>query len=282
MKIAISAESTVDLTKELLEEFNIHTVPFTLVLGDECRLDDNITTDEIIGFVSKTGILPKTSAVNQEQYIEHFTKLLEDYDYVIHFTLSSEMSLAYQNAVRASEEVKKVTVINSKSLSTGIALLAVYASQLVKEGFDAKRICEMVTNRIENVQASFVINRLDYLYKGGRCSSLAFFGANLLKIRPQILVKNGKMVTGNKYRGNMSIIVSKYLKDILAEFNNPDYSQVFITYTTCSSEIVEKTKEALYAEGFKNVYVTRAGGTITSHCGEECLGVLYFNDGVNN
>lgn len=140
----------------------------------------------------------------------------------------------------------------------------------------------MVTKRIESVQASFVVNRLDYLYKGGRCSSLAFFGANILKIRPQILVKEGKMLTGNKYRGNMSIIVSKYVKDILAQFNNPDYSRVFITYTTCTDEIIERTKETLLAEGFKEVLVTRARGTITSHCGEECLGVLYINDGGVN
>ena len=282
MRVAISAESTVDLTDELLKKYDIHTVPFTLVMGDECKLDDNVTTEEIIEFVNKTGVLAKTSAVNQEQYSDHFSALLKDYDAVVHITLSSEISLAYQNAIRASNDFKKVYVVNSKSLSTGIALLAIYASELATAGFDAKRICEMVTKRVENVQASFVVNRLDYLYKGGRCSSLAYFGANILKIRPQIIVKEGKLTTGNKYRGNMSIIVSKYLKDVLAQFNNPDYSKVFITYTTCSDEIIQKTKDALIAEGFKEIFVTRARGTITSHCGEECLGVLYINDGGLN
>ena len=133
--------------------------------------------------------------------------------------------------------------------------------------------------RVPNVQASFELKRLDYLYKGGRCSGLAFFGANLLKIRPQIVLKDGKMVPGKKYRGNFNLVVKKYCEDVLEEFDNPDTSVGFVTYTTASSEIVDIAVKYLKDRGFNEVYVTRAGGTITSHCGEDCLGILYINDG---
>ncbi len=279
MKIAISAESTVDLTEELKEKYNINTVPFTVVLGNDMFLDDNLSAEQIIKFVDENKVLPKTSAVNREQYEEHFTKLLKEYDAIIHITLSSTMSVANSNATAVANEMKNVYVIDSKSLSTGIALLAIYASKLASSGLDAKTIYQKVLERVDSVQASFVLNRLDYLYKGGRCSALSYFGANILRIRPQILLKDGKMTTGNKYRGNMLIIVSKYVKDVLDEFSTPDLEEVFITYTTCEPDIIEKVKGTLIDRGFKNINVTQAKGTITSHCGEECLGVLYINDG---
>ncbi len=280
MKIAISAETTVDLTKELQERFQINIVPFTIQLGPNVALDGEISTDEIISYVNANGVLPKTSAVNEYQYTEHFNKLLNEYDYVIHFSLSSELSLAFNNAVRSAEQLKNVYVVDTRSLSTGIALLAIYASELVNLGFSAEDIVKRVETRKEFVQASFELNRLDYLHKGGRCSSLAFFGANLLKIRPQIIVKNGKMVTGKKYRGNFSHVVKKYCEDVLEEFNNPDLSRVFITYTTADKDVLDSVVEILKDRGFKEILITRAGGTITSHCGEDCLGILYINDGL--
>ena len=129
------------------------------------------------------------------------------------------------------------------------------------------------------VQASFELKRVDYLYKGGRCSALMYLGANLLRIRPQILLKDGKMISGKKYRGNYEHVVENYVSDILEEFDNPDLEEVFITYTTAAPELVEKVKETLKARGFKNIRPTTAGGTIPSHCGEDCLGILYINDG---
>jgi DegV family protein with EDD domain len=282
MKIAISTETTVDLTKDLIDKYNVKIVPFTVNLGDDSFLDGEITSEEIISYVDKTGILPKTSAVNEFQYEEHFGNLLNDFDAIIHISISSELSCAYNNAVKVASKLKNVYVIDSRSLSTGIALLVLYAAKLINQGFEPEVIYKKVLDRVNNVQASFALNRLDYLYKGGRCSSLMYFGANILKIRPQILLKDGKMVSGNKYRGNMSIICKKYLADVLNEFSNPDLEEVFITYTTCDANIVESIKESLYNYGFKNVNITRAGGTITSHCGEECLGVLYINDGGAN
>ncbi len=279
MKIAISAESTIDLPKELLEQYSINTVPFTITLGDITEKDGEITNDKIISYVNEHKVLPKTSAVNEEQFTEHFGKLLKDHDGIIHFSLSKEMSSAYNNAVSAAKQFKNVYVVDTRSLSTGIALLAIYASTLVKEGVGIKEIYEKCLARVPFVQASFELKRIDYLYKGGRCSMMALLGANLLRIRPQIIVRNGKMVSGKKYRGNYEHIVKSYCKDVLEEFDTPDLSVAFVTYTTASDEIVEYAKQTLKDAGFINVYATRAGGTITSHCGEDCLGILYINDG---
>ena len=281
MKIAISAESTIDLSKELLNEYDIKIVPFNIQLGDKAGLDGEITTDEIISYVNETGVLPKTGAINEFCFNEHFEKLLKDYDAVIHFSLSSELSMACSNAIRSSKNYNNVFVVDTMSLSTGIALLAIYAKTLVDNGEDAKTIYNKCLKRVSSVQASFELKRLDYLYKGGRCSGLTLFGANLLKIRPQILVKDGKMIPGKKYRGNFSYVVKNYCQDVLNEFDNPDLSLAFVTYTTADENIVETAKGFLLERGFKKVLVTRAGGTITSHCGEDCLGILYINDGAN-
>ncbi len=281
MKVAISAETTVDLTKELLDKFDIRITPFTVQLGDKTSLDGEVKCDDIIAFVNENKVLPKTSAVNEYQYTEHFTELLKDHDAIIHFSLSSELSLACSNAKRSAKNFSNVYIVDTRSLSTGIALLAIYASKLAKEGMDVKEIYEKCLARVPYVQASFELKRLDYLHKGGRCSSLTLFGANLLKIRPQIIVKDGKMIAGKKYRGNFAHVVKNYCHDVLDEYDNPDLSTVFITYTTADDDIVNDTKAILTDRGFKNIYVTRAGATITSHCGEDCLGILYINDGKN-
>ncbi|MBE7087711.1 MAG: DegV family protein [Clostridiales bacterium] len=279
MKIAISTESTVDLTKELIEKYSIKVVPFQIYLGDESKLDGEITCDEIIEFVNKTKILPKTGAVNEYQYEEHFNEILKSYDAIVHFSLSSELSSAYSNALKTAKNYKNVYVIDTRTLSTGIALLALYGCDLVSQSLDAKEVYEKCLKRVPYVQASFELNRLDYLYKGGRCSSLTYFGANLLKIRPQIIVKDGKMVSGKKYRGSYEHVVKNYCQDTLTEFHTPDRTRAFVTYTTADQQIVDTAIGFLKNAGFNEIYVTRAGGTITSHCGENCLGILYLNDG---
>ncbi len=279
MKIALSAESTIDMPKELLEKYKISTVPFTVVLGDDTFLDGEMPISKIFDYVKSSGKLPKTSAVNQVQYEEHFTKLLKDNDTIIHFSLSSEFSSAYSNAVMASKEFDgKVFVIDSRSLSTGIALLAINARKLIDKGFSPMEIVKNIEARIPFNQASFILKRVDYLYKGGRCNMLQLLGANLLKLRPQIIVKDGKMKSGSKYRGNMESATIKYVEETLKEFNTPDLEEVFITYTTAEPELVEKIRQILISKGFKNIHETHAGATITSHCGENCLGILYIND----
>lgn len=281
MKIAITAESTIDLPKELLKKYDIHTIPFTILLGEEMGLDGDIDSKKIFEYVQKTKILPKTSAVNEFQYTEFFTKLLEEYDAIVHISLSSGMSTACEQAKLAASKMQNIYIVDSKSLSTGIALLAIYASKLASKGnLSAAEIAKLTSDRVPHVQASFVIERLDYLYKGGRCSSLQLFGANLLRLRPRIVVKpdTGKMTSSGKFRGKMEQVVEDYCKQTLNEFNNPDLSVAFVTYTTATEGMVANAKKALQERGFKTIYETQAGGTITSHCGEHTLGILYIND----
>ena len=192
------------------------------------------------------------------------------------------MSSAYNNAVTASEGKDNIFVVDTRVLSTGIALLAIYASKLAKQGVEPKEIYERVQKRIPNDQTSFVLSRLDYLYKGGRCSGLKFLAATLLKIRPQIVVENGSMSPRKKYLGKFSKAIMKYVEDTLETHNTPDLEEAFITYTTASPEDVLTIRNILLERGFKNVNITLAGGTVTSHCGENCLGILYLNDGDEN
>lgn len=281
MKIGLSCETTVDLTNKIIKDNEIYTVPFTITLGEEVLKDDEFVANKIFNYVEKTKELPKTSAVNQEQYKKHFTDMLEKYDCIIHISLSSSMSSAYENAVAVSKQLgnQKIRVIDSMSLSTGIALLVLYARKLINEGLGLNEIEEKIKLRIPFVQASFVINKLEYLYKGGRCNSLQYFSANLLKIKPEIIVENGKMKSVKKFFGNYSTVIKSYFLDITKKFNNPDLENVFITYTTALKDDVIYLKNQLKNLGFKNIYETVAGGTISSHCGPDCLGVLYINDG---
>ena len=279
MRIAISAESTIDLQKDLLEKYDIKTVAYTVILGNTAGLDGEVTAKQIFNFVEEKRVLPKTSAVNEVQFYEHFKNLLNDYDYVIHFSLSSEMSASYNNAKKASEELKNVYVIDSRVLSTGIALEAIYARKLANKDLEPSEIVEKVTKRIPAVQTSFVLSRLDYLYKGGRCNYLSFLCSALLKIRPQIVVNDGAMKPRSKYVGKIDRCIEKYVDDTLGYFNTPDLEEVFITSTTATSSQVALVKEKLLARGFKNIHVTNANATVTSHCGENCLGILYINDG---
>ena len=279
MKIAVSVESTNDLPKELIEKYDIKVIPYQIVLGDEVYKDGEITTSEIFEYVNQTGILPKTNAINQFEYTEYFEELRKEYDSVVHICLSSGLSCSCQNAINASKDLENVFVIDSLSLSTGIGLLALYACELVEKGLPADEIAKRVEARVDKVQASFIVERLDYLYKGGRCNALALLGANILKIRPRIVVKNGKMGSDKKYRGPMSKVIAKYGEEVLEEFSNPDLDKVFITYSSATPEMIEQAKIACQNAGFKNIYQSFAGCTISSHCGGNTLGILYFNDG---
>ncbi len=280
MKIAISAESTADLSKELIEEYHINIIPFEVTLGDRTDHDGVITSQDIFEFVEKHNILPRTSAINEFTYSEYFTKILKDHDAIIHICLGNHISSSYSNAKKTSGEMKNVYVIDSASLSSGIALLLIYAAKLIEEGkLSASEIAAKVEARVPYVQASFVANTIEYLYKGGRCSALQRFGAHLLRIKPQIIVQEGKLLPGKKYLGRNSVVVRDYCKDTLDEFDTPDLSIAFVTHSYASPEMVEEAKKALKARGFKTIYETTAGATIASHCGPKTLGILYINDG---
>ena len=277
MKIAITAESTIDMPLELLNKYNIKTIPFSVILGENEFKDGEITSADIFKFVEENKILPKTSAINQEQYKEFFSQQLKDNDAVVHLSLSSQISSACSHAVEAAKELENVFVLDTKSLSTGIALLAINARELAESGLTAQEIYEKILARVDNVQASFVVKKLDYLHKGGRCSSIALLGANLLHIRPQIVLKDGKMMSNKKYLGKMEKVISSYCKDVLAQNPNADKKYAFVTYTTATDVMVAAAKDALTTAGFETIYETTAGATITSHCGEDTLGVLFLN-----
>lgn len=277
MKIVISAESTIDLPKELLDKYNIKTTPFTINLGDELIEDHFGVSKEIFEFVDKSKKLPKTSAVSPDQFKTHFENLKKDYDAIVHVSLSSLISSAYNNACMIAKEMENVYVVDSKSLSTGIALLAIKGKDLIDEGRDAKEIFETLQALTPKVEASFVLERLNYLYKGGRCSALALLGANILKIKPQIILSDGRMIVGKKYMGNMTKVVDKYIDDLLDSNPNPILEHVFITHSSPMPEAEKILTEKLENRGFKNIHNTLAGGTISSHCGPNCIGVLFLN-----
>ena len=279
MKIAITADSVIDLTPQLISEYDIKIIPLNILLGDVDYKDNQVTSSQIFDFVAKTGKLPKTSAASQTDYEDAFKQILTDYDKIIHFSLSSEMSVTHLNAVKASKNFgDNVEVIDSRSLSTGVALQTIYARELTKTETDIKVIADKVRQRSNSVQASFVIEELDYLHKGGRCSSVALLAGKLLKIRPQIIVKDGKMGSYRKYRGPMVKCIKQYCQDTLEEFCNFDKSVGFVTYSSATQEMIDVAKNALIEAGFEKIYETQAGGTISSHCGPNTLGILYYND----
>ncbi|MCQ2815158.1 MAG: DegV family protein [Bacilli bacterium] len=279
MKIAISSETTIDVQQDVLDKYDIKTVPFTVLLGDKSGNDGEITPDVIFKYVDETGVLPKTAAVNEYQFDQHFSKLLKEYDAVIHLSLSSTLSSAYGNAVRVAKNLKNVFVIDTKSLSTGIALLAIHARELANLGLSPEEIVKKVEARIPYVQASFVLNTTKYLHKGGRCSSLARFGSMLLRIKPQILVKDGNMIPGKKFSGKSKNVVPDYVDLSLEQFNKPDLTRCFVTHSHAAPEIINDAVRKMKERGFKEVLISVANSTIVSHCGPKCLGVLFINDG---
>ena len=189
------------------------------------------------------------------------------------------MSSTQSNAVLAANNVKNVAVIDSKSLSTGIGLLVLSACDKVKSGMSFDKIVSAIKNEVENVQASFILNTLKYMHKGGRCSVVALLGAAALGIKPEIKVVNGKMGVGKKYRGKLDVVVENYCEDVLKN-NNPDLTRAFVTYSSkpdCADKIIEKVKSF----GFKEVYETNAGATVSSHCGPQTIGILFINKEEN-
>ena len=278
MKICISAESTIDLPKELLDKYQIKTTPFGINFKNNLVEDKEGISKEIFDFVDKSKSLPKTSAVSPDQYAKYFGELKEKYDAIVHITISSHMSSAYNNACLIAREMENVYVIDSKNLSTGIALLAIFAKGLVDKGCSVEEVVQMTTDKVGKVRVSFVLDQLKYMHKGGRCNAVTLLGANLLKIKPQIVVTNGKMNVGKKYRGVLTKVISTYADDVIADMINPDKSLVFITHSSAMPEEEKIVEEKLKAAKFDTIYNTFAGGTVCSHCGPGCLGILYLEN----
>lgn len=282
MKIKITADSTIDLTPELIEKYDIAILPLVVNLGDDTYYDGvDIKPDDIYKYFDETGNLPKTGARSPEDFKDFFKKYLDEGYEVVYIGIGSDLSCTFQNASLAAQELENVYPVDSACLSSGSGLLALYAAELAKTGkYSAKEIAEKVAKRVPHVQASFVIEKLKFLHKGGRCSMLSVLGANLLKIKPCIQVVNGKNAVTRKYFGNMINCVKKYAEDTLNTFNTPDHTRVMITYSTATEEMIQTAKSVLEQYGkFKEILVTQAGSVINSHCGKNTLGVLYINDG---
>ena len=280
MSVIITGDSTIDLSPQLLEQYGVQTVPLYVNMGGKSYRDGvDMQPADIYAYVEKTGELPKTSAPSVQDYIDFFERLRKEYDEVVHFNLSSELSVSHQNARLAAEEMDGVYVIDSRNLSTGTGLLVLEACDRAKAGMDAVNICREIGELIPKVEASFILNRLDYLAKGGRCSSLLALGANVLKLRPVIMVQDGKMDVGKKYRGAYDKCVEKYLDGQLAGRTDIRKNRIFVTHTKCRPETIAEAKAMVAKlQNFDEVLDTTAGGTITNHCGEETLGVLFIRE----
>lgn len=276
-KIIISSDSTTDLSPELKERYNIKTIPLGVTLGDKTYSDGvDITPDDIYEYHKKTGVLPKTAAANVNDCEEFFKPFVEEGKTVIHFALSSEMSSTFNNSRIAASEFENVYVIDTKNLSTGGGLLVVAAAEMAAKGMDAEKIVEEIGKMVPCVDASFVIDNLEYLHKGGRCSAVAMLGANLLKLKPCIEVKDGKMGVGKKYRGRYGDVLRTYVEERIGDASDIVLDRVFVTHAGCDEEIVNSVLEQVKnIAPFKEVFLTRAGCTISSHCGADTLGVLF-------
>lgn len=278
MKIIVTTDSTSDLPKDLAEKYNVGIMPLGVNLGEDSFEDSvNIGPEQIFEFVDKTGILPKTSAKSAYNYQEFFEAQMKklNADALIHISLSSEISSSFNNALLASKELQNVYVVDSKSLSTGCSLLVLSAIDKINEGKEINTIIQELTEMVNRIQASFIINNLKYLYKGGRCSALAMFGANVLRIKPKIMLSDGKMVVNKKYMGKYDQVLLNYVKDLLKDYPNIDKKRVFITFTTKTDEINNQIEKILKENGFEEIIQNYAGSTIASHCGKETLGVLF-------
>ncbi len=277
-KVLITRDSTSDLPPEIVEKFNIKTIPLIVNLG-ECSYQDgiDITPDDIYKYHDEHGILPKTSAANVDDMLNFFKPYVDEGYSIVHFTISSTMSSTYQNSCIAADEYDDVYVVDTKNLSTGEGLLIMKAAEWVSEGLSAKEVYEKVNELIPNVDASFVIDSLEYLHKGGRCSALAALGANLLKLKPCIEVKDGSMGVSKKYRGKYSETLKQYVADRLSDYSDIDLSRVFVTHAGCDPEIVQQVVDQVKATApFSELIISRAGCTVSAHCGANTLGVLYI------
>lgn len=277
MKIKIISDSTCDLSAQMIAENDITLTPLTVVKNDEQFKDGvTITPAEIFDHVAAGGALCSTAANSIGEYADVFEKYSADYDGIIVVTLGSGFSACYQNACLAAEDFPKVRVIDSKNLTTGQGMVTLKACQLAKTATDLDMLAEELRTYTEKIEASFVVDNLDYLVKGGRCSSAAALGANLLNLKPCIEVKDGKMTVVKKYRGNYNKCLASYAKERLEGRDDIDPTTLFLTQTIISDEAYAGVKEAAKLYGhFENTYETIAGCTISCHCGPGTLGIIF-------
>lgn len=279
--IRIFSDSTCDLTKELTDRYGIEIIPLHIVLGDkEYRDRIEITPEEIYRWSDKNKTTPKTSAVSIDDAMKAIQPALDEGDEIIVFCISESMSTTGNVMRMATEELEaedRVSVIDSANLSTGIGLLVIEAAQMAKSGLSRREIVAKIEELKPLVRASFVVDTLTYLHRGGRCSSIAALAGGALKLHPKIEVKDGAMGAEKKYRGKYDAIILNYVKDMDEMLKNAKKDRVFITHSGCDAEIVDKVRTHLEELNvFDEILETRAGGVISSHCGPGTLGVLFI------
>lgn len=282
--VKIIADSTCDLSKELKKKYEITTVPLHIVLGDQEYRDGlEITSEEIYEWSEKHKTTPKTSAVSLEDAMSAMKPHLESGSEIVAFSIAGGMSTTGNVLRLAAEELdasEKVFVIDSQSLSTGIALLVIEAAIMAKEGKTGSEIAAHMETLKRSVRASFIVDTLTYLHRGGRCSGLAAMAGGVLRLHPKIEVKNGEMAPAKKYRGKLSAVILNYVKDMEEELLCAKKDRVFIVHSNCSDEIVESVRAYLDGMGrFDEILVMCAGGVISSHCGPGTLGVMFLAQG---
>ena len=278
MRIKITADSTCDLSPALLEKYDITLAHLIVNKNGEAFTDGvDITPADIFAHVAAGGDLCSTAALGVGDYQDLFAKFASDYDAVVHISISSEFSSSFQNAYIAATEFDNVRVIDSRNLSTGQGLVVLAACDMSQTCTDLDKLCADLTELTGRVEASFVLDQLKYMVKGGRCSSAAALGANLLNLKPCIEVKDGKMSVVKKYRGNYTKCLTSYVKDRLEGREDLDTKRLFITHTPVSEDSYAAVKEAVAQySSFDEVIESEAGCTVSCHCGPGTLGVLFI------
>lgn len=279
--IVITADSTCDLPQELIDKYDIQIIPLSVLLGEKVYHDGvDIKPSDIYDFVEKTGELPKTAAVTPSEYHEVFKRFADEGKKIVHIGFSSALSSSYQNACVAAEELECVYCVDSKNLCTAMGLLVLKACDYREKGMDAKRIADKVTRLVPKVSATFVLDGLEYLYKGGRCSSVAKFGANVLGIKPSIAVdtQTGKLEMAKKYRGKTELVYKQYITDRINEIKRIQPDRVVIANSGgVPANTIAFAKGMLEGrDKFEQVILADAGCTISSHCGPKTLAIFYI------
>lgn len=278
-KWIITAETTCDLTPELIEKYEIGLLPITVIVdGKEYKDGVDITADELFEYVKASGQLPKTAAVSLDEYAEFFAEIKKKAEKILHFSISSKASSSYNNAVKAAEEAGNVYVIDTKCLSSGEAILMLKAHDMLSEGAEFEDVVKKITELTAKVQTSFVVDTLDNLHKGGRCSLAALLGAKILKIHPSICEKDGALAIKKKHLGNLNRSLMQYIFDLAQEYPSYDKRRAFVTHSPCDGRddieaVIAKTKE-LFA--FDELIETEAGATVSTHCGKNTIGLLFL------
>lgn len=279
--VKIISDSTCDLSPELLAKYEVEIIPLHIVLGEEEYLDGkSITPDEIYKWSDENKTTPKTSAASIDLAMDTFRPYVEQGMEIVCFSISGEMSTTANVMRMAAEELgaaEKIQIIDSANLSTGIGLMVIEAAIMAKEGKNAAEIAAAIEEVKPQVRASFVVDTLTYLYRGGRCSGLAAMAGGMLKLHPKIVVEDGKMKPTEKYRGKMSAVVMNYVKAMEEELKKAKKDRVFITHSGSDEAIIKEVYDYLESLNiFSEILVTRAGCVVSSHCGPGTLGVLFI------